>query len=124
MIYVVRINDKEYEVEVEKGKATINTTTNFTPTAPVQQAQTAAAPVSAPPVAVGEGKPIKSPMPGTILDVKVTPGQTVTKGEVLILLEAMKMENEIIAPDNGVVSQILTQKGASVATNDILIVMN
>ena len=59
-------------------------------------------------------------MPGTILDVKVSAGQTVTKGQVLMILEAMKMENEIVAPENGTVSAVCVQRGATVNSGDVL----
>ena len=63
-------------------------------------------------------------MPGTILDIKVTPGASVKEGDILVILEAMKMENEILAPRDGVVSQIITSKGASVSTGDVLLSLN
>jgi len=128
MIYIVTINDKVYEVEVEKGRANIasvHTVSAPVAAAPVQAAPVQAAPVAAAPpsagAAVSGDKAIKSPMPGTILDIKVKPGQSVKKGEILLILEAMKMENEIVAPMNGVIEQIYVAKGASVATNDMLI---
>jgi biotin carboxyl carrier protein len=64
---------------------------------------------------------IEAPMPGTILDVRVKPGDSVTEGQVLIMLEAMKMENEIMAPRAGVVDTVQVTKGASVNTGDILL---
>lgn len=127
MKYIVSINDKNYEVEVEHGEATIVKTTKAvqiqqTPSAPV--APTAAsAPVAAAQVIVGEGDPIKAPMPGTILSVRINSGGHVKKGEILLILEAMKMENEIVAPRDGIVTQILTSKGASVSTGDILVML-
>ena len=122
MIYTVKINNKEYDVEVERGKANIIKTTEVaaqsTP-APV----IASAPVSAPtsPVISVGGEVIKSPMPGTILDIKVSKETRVKKGEVLLILEAMKMENEILAPSDGVVAQVFVSKGSSVNTDDALI---
>ena len=65
-------------------------------------------------------KAVTSPMPGTILEVKVTVGQTVKRGETMFILEAMKMENEIPAPEDGVVASVDTTKGASVATGAVL----
>lgn len=126
MKYIVTINGKNYEVEVERGQATIVKTTVATPAPPV--APTApvapAAPVAAQPtVNVGSGEAVKAPMPGTILDVKVTPGTSVKKGAVLFILEAMKMENEVVAPRDGVVANVVVAKGASVATGDILAVL-
>ena len=122
MIYTVTINDKEYDVEVERGKANIIKTTQVaTQNAPGPVA--ASAPVVAPdaPVTSAGGEAIKSPMPGTILDVKVSQGAHFKKGDVLIILEAMKMENEILAPADGVVTQVFISKGASVSTGDALI---
>ena len=66
---------------------------------------------------------IAAPMPGTVLEIKATPGQRVKKGEVLLILEAMKMENEINAPADGVIAQVFVTKGASVVTGNALISM-
>lgn len=126
MIYIVRINDKEYEVEVERGKATLVKTGTVAPSAAAPAAPQPAAPAAAAPAvdvaapAAGE-KVVAAPMPGTILDIKVAPGQSVKRGELLLVLEAMKMENEIFAPADGVVAQVLAAKGASVSTGDPLI---
>jgi len=129
MKYIVTINNKKYEVEVERGKANIISTTDL----PAQTVQPAAAaptqtvPSPSPsPSAVQQnvsGQPVKAPMPGTILDVKVNQGAAVKKGDVLFILEAMKMENEITAPVDGVVAQISTSKGSSVNTGDLLAVL-
>ena len=132
MIYKVTINDKEYEVEVEKGKANVLRTTAVT-AAPAPAAAPAAAPApsaapapaAAPAVAAAAGTtPVNSPMPGTIIDVKVAVGQAVKEGELVVILEAMKMENEIYAPCAGTVAQVLTSKGASVSTGDALITIS
>ena len=63
-------------------------------------------------------------MPGTILDVKAAQGASVKKGDILLILEAMKMENEIVAPQDGTVAQVLVSKGASVNSGDVLVVLN
>ena len=126
MIYVVNINDKSYEVEVEKGKANIVKTTTVAAQIPVAQTAPAAAPapqVASAPAGNVSGEPIKSPMPGAILDVKASVGAKVKKGQLLFILEAMKMENEIFSSLDGVVSQIMVSKGSSVSTNDILMVI-
>ena len=131
MIYVVTINEKEYEVEVESGKANIiKTTTVAAPSAPAaiasataQAVAPAAVPVSAPTVVAAGSEVIKAPMPGTILDIKTQPGASIKKGDVLLILEAMKMENEILASSDGVVLQILVAKNASVSTGDVLAVI-
>ena len=115
MIYNVTINDKVYEVEVEKGKANLIKTT----------AVVAAAPAAAPAVAAAAGTtPVNSPMPGTILDVKVAVGQAVKEGDLVCILEAMKMENEIYAPCSGSVAQVLVTKGQSVDTGAPLVTIS
>ena len=124
MIYTVKINDKEYEVEVERGKANILKTKEVTApsaSAPVVASTPVAAP-AAPVVSAGD-QAVKSPMPGTILDIKVSQGSSVKKGQILLILEAMKMENEIVAADDGVVTQIFVSKGSSVSTGDMLILL-
>lgn len=125
MKYIVTLNGTDYEVEVEESKEAIvtNVAPAFAPAAvpvpsptptPVQSA--APAPVQA----SGSGTPVKAPMPGTILSVQAQNGQTVKEGDVLFILEAMKMENEIVAPVNGTVTQVLAAKGNSVATDEAL----
>jgi len=118
MIYNVTINDKVYEVEVEKGKANLIRTTAV--------AAPAAAPAPAAPAAAAAAgtTPVNSPMPGTILDVKVAVGQAVKEGDLVCILEAMKMENEIYAPCAGTVAQVLTSKGASVDTGTPLVTIS
>ena len=110
--YKVNVNGTMYEVEIELMSETEAKTT----TAP------AAAPVAAPaaPVAAGEGEKIESPMPGTILAVNVNNGDVVKKGQVLMILEAMKMENEIMAGCDGTVTSVAVTKGQSVETGALL----
>ena len=98
--------------------------------APVAAAPVAAAPAAAPaaaapaaPAVTGAGEPINAPMPGTILKVNVKAGDAVKEGQVLVVLEAMKMENEILAPKNGTVTQVVVAKGASVDTGAPLVVI-
>ncbi|MHB1453193.1 MAG: biotin/lipoyl-containing protein [Saccharofermentanales bacterium] len=121
MIYVVKMNDKEYEIEVERGTANILNTSYATvqasPPAP------APSPVQAAPAAAISGETVRSPMPGTILEIKVGIGTKVKKGYSLLVLEAMKMENDIVAAFDGVVTHVLVAKGASVSTGDSLIVI-
>ncbi len=131
MIYKVTINDKVYEVEVEKGKANLlRTTAVEAAPAPVAAAPAAAAPAAAPAPAAPQASvkagttPVNSPMPGTILDVKVAVGQAVKEGDLLVILEAMKMENEIYAPCAGTVAQVLTSKGATVDTGAPLVTIS
>ena len=83
----------------------------------------AAAPAPAAPAAPAAGEQICAPMPGNILAVNVTAGQAVKKGDVLMVLEAMKMENEIMCPRDGVVASVNTSKGASVESGTLLCVL-
>ena len=130
MIYKVTLNGKIYEVEVEKGEAVLQAEYEAAlPTVPVnnvaavpQTAPVAAAPAAAPaPAGAASAAAITAPMPGNINAVKVTSGQTVKEGDVLIILEAMKMENEITAPKAGKIGQIYVQKGATVETGAPLV---
>ncbi len=128
MKYVVTLNGKNYEVEVNEVEAVVTNVSDavYAP-APVAAPAPAAAPEAAPaPIAQAdsaEGTKIAAPMPGTILNVKVSVGQAVKAGDVLVILEAMKMENDISAPCDGTVKQILTTKGATVNTDEVLIVI-
>lgn len=126
MIYTVKINNTEYEVEVERGKANILKTTELAPqeapvllTAPVPSA----APVQVPAAVSSSvaGDPIKAPMPGSIMDIKVSLGSRVKKGDLLLVLEAMKMENELVSPYDGVVTQVSVSKDTSVSTGEVLL---
>ena len=122
MKYIITLNGNTYEVEVEQGQATATYVGKVEDTAPVAApAPTPAAPVAAAPVVqTGAGDPIKSPMPGTILKVNVQNGAQVKAGDILFVLEAMKMENEIVAPKNGTITSVVTTKGAQVQTDAIL----
>ena len=112
--YKVNVNGNVYEITLEViDKADIKA-----PTAPA--AAPVAAPAAAPaPVAAG-AQTISAPMPGTILKVNVANGQAVKKGDVLMILEAMKMENEIMAPADGTVSSVNVNAGASVEAGTVL----
>ena len=126
MIYRVTLNGKVYEVEVEKGEAMIKAEFDAAvpAAAPAPESAPVAAPVAAPAPAAspsGSASAVTAPMPGNINAIKVTSGQAVKKGDVLIILEAMKMENEIVAPKDGKVGQIFVQKGASVQTGAPLV---
>ena len=95
-------------------------------TAKKSEPKKAAAPVAAPaaaPVVVGAGEQGCAPMPGTIVRVNVTQGQAVNAGDVLCVLEAMKMENDITAPKAGTISQVVVSKGSSVSSGDVLVVI-
>ena len=129
MKYKVTLNGRTYEVEVEHGKAILLDEYEAIAPAPVAAAPVAAAPAApaaaapAAPAVTGAGEAVKAPMPGTILKVNVTAGQAVKEGDVLCVLEAMKMENEIVAPKAGTVTQVVAAKGASVASGDPLVVI-
>ncbi len=114
MKYVVTLNGKNYEVEVEETDAVITAVTDAAPAAPV---------AAAAPAVAADGQKVLSPMPGTILSVNVSVGSAVKAGEVILILEAMKMENEIVAPCDGTVKQLAVQKGSTVATDALLAVV-
>ena len=131
MKYKITLKGTTYEVEVEKGEAMIldeyEAKSPVPPApaaaAPVAAAPVAAAPAAAAPAAVAAGTPVTSPLPGNIFAIKVKEGDAVKAGDVLIVIEAMKMENEVCAPSDGVVKQIAVSKGAMVATGDTLVVI-
>ena len=133
MKYKVTLNGRTYEVEVEAGQAML--LAEYEAIAPAAPAAAPAAPAAAPvaalaapaapaaPAITGAGEAVKAPMPGTILKINVQQGQAVKTGDVLCVLEAMKMENEILAPKDGTVTQVATMKGASVDTGAPLVVI-
>lgn len=128
MKYVVSLNGKDYEVEVDELSEAIVTsvapTAASAPAAPAVATQPSAPATPAPAPVSGSGTAVKAPMPGTILKVNVTAGQSVKAGDIMFILEAMKMENEIVAPSDGTVSQVVAAKGSSVATDDVLAYFN
>ncbi len=120
----ITVNGQTYVVDVEEVGG-VQTAAPMRAAAPVAAAPVAAAPAAAPKAAapVAGGEPVKAPMPGNILDVKVKVGDTVKAGTVLCVLEAMKMENEIPAPKDGKVAQVVVTKGATVGAGDTLVVL-
>ena len=127
MKYKLTLNGKNYIVEVEVAEPM--STQEFQSYAPAPAAPAApaleATPSTAPaaPVVVGDGTAVDAPMPGTILKVCVSQGQQVKEGDVLVVLEAMKMENEIMAPKGGTIKQVLVTKGTSVDTGAPLVLI-
>lgn len=121
MKYIVTVNNKKYEVEVEEAAA--SSSINETAADKAEQKVTEAVKKPAPSSNVTGKEIVKAPMPGTILDIKVTNGQAVKKGDVLFILEAMKMENEIMSGVDGTVKDISVSKGDSVNTGDLLLVL-
>ncbi|HIU68298.1 MAG TPA: biotin/lipoyl-binding protein [Candidatus Caccomorpha excrementavium] len=134
--YKVTLNGRTYEVEVEAGKAMlVDEYEAYAPapaaSAPASAPAAAAAPAApaastapaAAPAVQAAGETITAPMPGNILRIEVTNGAAVKAGQILIVLEAMKMENEILAPRDGTVAQIIVQKGSTVETGSPLVVL-
>ena len=129
MKYKVTLNKRVYEVEVEQGEAMLIDEYDLAaPAAPAAAAPAAAAPAAAAPAAPAPAAPaagetVKSPMPGNILRIEVSQGQHVEEGDVIMILEAMKMENEIVATKSGTIAQIAVSKGAVVETGTVLAVI-
>ena len=133
MKYRVTLGNRVYEVEVEQGEAMLVDEYELAaPAAAAPAAPVAASPVpaaapaaapTAPAAGLAAGDVVKSPMPGNVLKINVTQGQKVKEGEVLLILEAMKMENEIVSTKAGTVAQIVVSKGAVVETGAPLVVI-
>ena len=110
--YKVNVNGTDYEITIELMDA------NAPVAAPAAPAEAPAAPVAS--ASAGAGEQVTCPMPGSILAVNVNVGDTVSKGQVLMILEAMKMENEIMAPCAGKVTSVGVTKGATVESGALL----
>lgn len=129
MKYKVTLNNRVYEVEVEMCQAMLIDEYDAVapaapaPAAPAVVSAASAAPAAVPAAALASGEVVKAPMPGNILKINVAPGQKVEEGDVLIVLEAMKMENEIVATKSGTVAQVAVSKGAVVETGAPLVVI-
>ena len=135
MKYKVTLNNRVYEVEVEEGAAML--VDEYELAAPAAPAPAAAPVAVAAPVAaaapaapaapagsaLAAGEVVKSPMPGNVLKINVAQGQQVKEGDVLLILEAMKMENEVVSTKSGTVAQIVVSKGAVVETGSPLVVI-
>lgn len=114
----ITVNGTAYDVQVEELGTSAAPVAAAPVAAPVASA--APAPAAAP---AGDGDPIKAPMPGTIVSVNVTKGQSVKEGDVIAVLEAMKMENEIMAPKAGTITSVCVSKGESVASGAVLVTL-
>ena len=121
--YNITVNGTTYEVIVEEVESGESSSTRSTPAFAIAHAPKVAAhhPSSSGTAGINS---VTAPMSGTILDINVTVGQTIKKGDVICVLEAMKMENDIPAPCDGVVASINVQKGATVAAGDVLASIN
>ncbi len=130
----VLVNGNEYKVAIEELDEVGGAATEIMQPQQQNQPVVSKPAASSAPKAITTPKPesngdtssgvIKAAMPGTILDVKISVGETVVRGQALLILEAMKMENEIMAPADGVISEIHATVGASVNSGDVLIVMS
>lgn len=129
MKYIVTLRDRTFEVEVENGEAMILDEYEAKAPAAAVAAPATTAPVAAvesssvAPVAIGAGTPVPAPMPGNIVSLEVKVGDSVAEGDVVAVMEAMKMNVEVVAPCAGTIKQILVEKGAVVATDDALMII-
>jgi biotin carboxyl carrier protein len=124
--FVINVNGKSYEVEVEEIRDGISAESESKPLPAAPAPKASSAPLmKESPKASGPAGSVKitAPMPGNIWEIKANPGDKVQKGQVILVLEAMKMENEIVAPQDGKVAAILVAKGVSVNAGDVLATM-
>ena len=123
--YNITVNGVAYSVSVEETAAgAAPVAAPAAPAAPKAPAAPAAAPKAAAPAGAAGAVTVKAPMPGNILDIKAAAGASVKAGDVLVILEAMKMENEIVAPQDGTVASVNVNKGDTVNSGDVLVSMN
>lgn len=127
MLYKVTLNNRVYEVEVEAGEAMlVDEYEAIAPAAPAPAAPAVSAPAATPaaapaaPAAAVDGHTINAPMPGNILKIVAEAGKAIEEGDTIMILEALKMENEIVADKSGTIGQILVSKGQSVETGAAL----
>ena len=124
MKYVATLNGKKYEIEIERVDGYRPLDRGAQAAAPAPIVAQAAAPAPVPAAAPAGGTSVDAPMPGKILGVKASAGQAVKRGHVVVILEAMKMENEIVAPQDGVIATIDVSTGESVDPGAVLATMN
>lgn len=116
--FLVKVNNQQFEVELEEVKSSRQPEKPVEKVAkPSSNGSSTAAPVSA------NGEKVVAPMPGNILKVNVNKGDTVKRGQVLLVLEAMKMENEITAPADGKVTDVKVEKGQCISAGDVMVVI-
>ena len=121
--YTITVNGNVYDVTVEEGTG-VAAAPVAPAAAPKAAPKAAPAPKAAAPAGAQGGVKVNAPMPGKILGVKVAAGQAVSKGEVLVVLEAMKMENEIVAPQDGTVASVNVSVGEQVEAGAVLATLN
>ena len=122
--YTITVNGKAYAVTVEEGAAAAGAPVAAAPVAaPAAPAAAAPAPAAAPAGAAGSVQ-VTAPMPGKVVAVKASVGQAVKKGEVVLVLEAMKMENDIVAPEDGTIASINVANGDAVESGAVLATLN
>jgi len=114
-IYKVKVNGKSYRVELESIEQV-----NSEAPKEVKKEEKKASPA---PVTSGEGKQVESPIQGTVVNVKASVGSTVKKGDTLVVVEAMKLENDVVSPFDGTVSEILVKKGDNVTAKQVIAVI-
>lgn len=120
-VYKIKVNGKAYKVELEAIDEV--TSQAAAPAAAPVEAKKEAAPAVTAPKANGNGQEVPSPIQGTVVGIKVKVGDTVKKGTVLFIVEAMKLENDVVSPFDGTVTEILVEKGASVASKQPLAII-
>lgn len=116
----ITVNGTAYDVQVEEVGASSAPAQASAPAAAAPAKAAAPAPA---PAAPSDGEPVKAPMPGTVVSINVAPGQNVAEGDVLLVFEAMKMENEIMAPRAGVIAGVNVSKGESIEAGTVLITL-
>ena len=113
-IYKIKVNGKSYKVELESIEEVASGEKPASETKAEKKAETPAAPS-------GNGRPVESPIQGTVINIKVKPGDKVKKGDSLLVIEAMKLENDVVSPFDGVVLEVLVSKGQNVASKDVVV---